>query len=351
MRARKLLLIGVVAVIGVIAARALGLWTANQFGSTPDSSQAPTPALVFAEEDLTFGPVPESESVERELRITNTSTEAVTIDHFDKSCSCLGVEPNQQVVVGPGETRTLRIKLKTAIPHGQVATDDGMYHETVDVAAVWGDGKGQRVEVTLRYSVQQTVGFDPADVRLGVVSHREPVRVTATVTLLPPITDIRVLHHPDWVVNVTAKGGGNREVTATPARPGELRVVNDSLQVVPVGADGEERPARPLFIRGEVRLDVVSLPADLPLGLLTVGTTVEESFRLKSLTNRPFEVMKVESDSPDVTVMADPTDRKLFTARAKVAGRGNQERWVTVTVRQDDTSEVMVRIPIRYLGN
>ena len=104
MRARKFVLIAVVAVVAILAARALGLWVGGQFLSPPTTQPAPLPALVFAEEDLTFGPIPESEPVERTLRLTNHSAEPITVERFDTSCSCLGVEPAGNLTLPAGET-------------------------------------------------------------------------------------------------------------------------------------------------------------------------------------------------------------------------------------------------------
>lgn len=351
MRARKWLLFVAIAVVAVIAARSLGLWAGSAFFPSVENA-SPQPALVFAEEDLTFGPIPESEQIERELRLTNTSAEPVTVERFETSCACLRVEPVGRLTLTAGETRTLRIKLNASIPANAKLSSDGLFHETVTVDAVVPVAVTitARVRTEVRYTVRQTILFDPPVVSLGVVSHREPVTVKATLTLRPPIQDVRVLPHPVWAVSVVGKGDGVREVTATPTRPGEPRVVNDPLQVVPVGSDGQDRPARPLLIRGEVKLDIASTPADIPLGRVKVGTTVEESFRLSSLTGRKFEVLRATTDAAEDSVTVDPTDANQLHLRVRTTASGDQERRVTVTVKQDDGQVCEVRVPVRYFG-
>jgi hypothetical protein len=352
MRVRKILLIAVIAVAAVAAARILGLWVGGQLFSSPTNA-TPTPVLVFAEEDLTFGSIPESEQVERELRITNTSAEPVTIERFETSCSCLGVEPTGPLTAQPGEIKALRIKLNASIPTGAQLTPDGLFVEDVTVGAVVSAGSNPQEErffATLRYTVRQTVRFDPPVVQLGVVSHREPVQVKSTLILLPPIQDVRVLPHPEWVVTATSKGDHQREITAIPARPGIPRVVNDPVQLVPVGNDGKDRPERSLFIRGEIKQDIISTPNDIPLGRVTIGMTAEETFRLTSLTNRRFDVLKLSSEAADVAVSTDPSDAKLLTVRLTTKDRGAQVRWVSVLVKQDDGSNCEVRVPIKYHG-
>jgi hypothetical protein len=351
MRARKFLLIAGVAIVAVVAARALGLWVGESLFSPPTNPTS-TPALVFAEGDLTFGPIPESEQVERELRLTNTSAEPITIERFETTCSCLGVETAGGLTLAGGETKSLRIKLKASIPVNANLPADGLFHETVTVTAVVPATVHlpRRLPTQFRYTVRQTVAFDPPVVSFGVVSHREPLVAKATLTMLPPITDVRVLPHPEWDVKVTAKGKHQREVMATPTRLGVPRVLNDLLQVVPVGQDGEERPTRFVAIRGEVMQDIVSTPADLSLGRVKVGTTVEDSCRLISLTGRKFEVGLATSDKPEVTTSADPSDPCLLNLRVRTTATSDQVRWVVVTVKQDNGQACDVRIPVRYLG-
>ncbi len=351
MRARKLLLIAVVLVTAVVVARGLGLWVGGQFFTSP-TNPTPAPALVFAAEDLTFGPIPESEPVERELRLTNTTAEPITVERFETSCSCLGVEPAGSLTLAAGETKTLRIKLKAAIPSNAKLSGDGLFDETVTVTAVVPTTVHPtgRLRAEFRYTVRQTVRFEPAVVQLGVVSHREPLTAKATLTLRPPIADVRVLPHPEWAVKLADGGNGRREIVATPIRPGVPRAVNDTLQFVPVGSDGVDRPARPLTLRGEVNHDITSSPTDILLGRLRLGTKTEETIRFVSRTNRKFTVLTLPTVTDDVEVVASETDTLSFTLRIEIRGRGGQERHLSVTVRQDDGTDVTLRIPIRYLG-
>lgn len=351
MRARKFLLFAVLVVAAIVVTRGLGLWVGGQFLSPPTTQPAPRPALAFAEDDLTFGPIPESEPIERDLRLTNTTAEPITVERFDTSCSCLGVEPAGSLTLAAGETKTLRIKLKASIPANAKLSADGLFDETVTVTAVVPTmvHPTGRLRAEFRYTVRQTVRFEPAAVQLGVVSHREPLTAKATLTLRSPITEVRVLPHPEWVVSVTAKGD-TRELALTPTKPGVPRVVNDSIQVIPVGGDGEDRPARPLGIRGEVKHDITSSPPDILLGRLTLGTKSEETIRLVSRTNREFTVPILPTATDDIVVVASDTDPLSFTLRIDIRGRGEQERHLSVTVRQDDGTDATLRIPIRYLG-
>jgi hypothetical protein len=202
----------------------------------------------------------------------------------------------------------------------------------------------------VRFTVQQTVQFDPPVVQLGVVSHREPIRVKATITLRDPIQEVRVLPHSEWDVAVTPKGKDQREVVATPTRPGMPRFVNDPFQVVPVGTDGQDRPARPLILSGEVKPDVVGSPSEVVLGRVRTGATCVEGVRLISLTRRKFELVRIASESPDVTVHPDASLGGGHSVSVVVRGTGDQVRVVSAKVRQDDGSELTVMIPIRFHG-
>jgi hypothetical protein len=149
---------------------------------------------------------------------------------------------------------------------------------------------------------------------------------------------------------VTAKGDGVREITATPTKPGEVRAVNDTLRVIPVGSDGEDRPERGLTIRGEVKSDVIANPADISLGRVKVGSEWEESFTITSLTKRPFVIERVNGDSDEVTAAVAAAENKQLRVRVRVTGNGEQVRWVTVAVKEDDGRASQVRIPVRYFG-
>jgi hypothetical protein len=351
MPTRKLMVAIVLTVGAVVAARARGLWVGEQLSPrkpTPDA-----PALVFATDDLTFGPIPEGESIERELRLTNTSKVPVAVERWERSCSCLGIEPAGNFTVPPGETTVLRVMLNASIPANGKLSDDGLYREQVNLDAVAVAPPGvaaPRFSAVVRFTVRPTLRFDPPGVKFGVVSHREPLVVKTTVTLLPPITEIRVVPHPEWDVTVTTKGDTQREIVATPKKPGEPRVVNDALQLQPIGSDGKARPSRPLLLKGEVRSDIVSSPADIPLGRVKVGVTVDESFRVLSLTGRKFEVVSLSAEPHELIVRRDTADETLFLVRAAVTERGQKQCIVTVIAKQDDGQLHTLRVPVCYSG-
>jgi Protein of unknown function (DUF1573) len=348
---RNFVFIGM-AVTAITVAVLAGTVVGNALRTNASTAKATVP-LVFVVEDLTFGPVPESEQIEHELRVTNVSSDEVRIDRFTTSCTCLGVEPKNGIVLQPSETKAIRIKLKGVVPDEQRSSSDGKVSTTVEVSAVIrapGNGKWMPVTATLRFSIQRAIRFEPAYTGLGIVSHREPVIVNAIVTLFPPVVDVRVLPNPEWQVRITKMDENRRAIRAQPTQIGVPRVLNDTLYVVPYSSVGVELPHGKFAISGEIKADVVSLPAQIPLGRVECGVTVEESFRLTSLTNRSFDVVKVEPGTPDVVVTADPMDPKVFSARVETKEKGEQERLVVIRVRQNDGNELTVRIPIRYLG-
>jgi hypothetical protein len=165
----------------------------------------------------------------------------------------------------------------------------------------------------------------------------------------PPATKLRAVAHEDWTVTITGEGN-TRELVAVLKQPGVPRPLNDLIEVIPSDDSGVNRPAHGLKVVGEIKPDVVGSPALLPLGRVKVGSVVEESFRLVSLSGRKFEVLEVAGETADVTVTKESSDPKAYTARVTVTGTGEQTRRITAKVKQDDGNQAFSTLLVRYHG-
>lgn len=351
MRARKWALIAVVVVVAVVAARGLGLWVGGFLSRThgDDGSQQP---LVYADEDLDFGLLPEGDKVTRPVRITNQTAETITLGRFEYSCSCLEIEPGRDVVFEPGQTRTFHMTVHTGIPDGAAPTG-GVYERVVDIAAVRtsaGGHKPGRSLASLRYRLEATVIFDPDRVDVGTVSHLDPLSVQSKVTFGPRVADVRIIPHPEWDVRWLPASHGDHVFRATPTRRGEVRLLSSQIMFLPVAADGSELPPRSFTIKGEVRPDVGGWPASLPLGRMSMNQETEESVRFVSLTDRHFTVIEVEGDE-GVTVEPNDPEKVSVRVRVRASGEGEQRRSVRARIRTDEGGEFKAVVPVTYFSD
>jgi hypothetical protein len=346
-RALKWVIVCGVVIVGVVVAKVGGDRVAGWLWGTPPAE----PKLEFAADDLTFGPVLDSEQTERELRLTNPSAQAVIVERFETSCSCLVGDPSGGFVIAPGEMKVLRLKLRGSIPVNRQPNDDGLHTETVNIRAVYSiaNGKPMRAEASIRYTIRADLRIDPSEVAVGVVSHREPLTVKTKLILYPPVEAVRVKPHPLWVVSISGEGM-TRELVAVPTKLGVPRKLDETIHLIPISANKLDNPVKSFRIHGEIKPDITSSPADVSIGRVAVGKTPEESFRLVSQTQRRFEVTQVGSESLDATILTDPADSFGFVVRVRATAREDQERKVWVKVKQDDGSELTVTIPVRYYG-
>ncbi len=349
---RQLLLLVV-----LLAGGAVAYWGGGSLVRALRSGATTNPVVVselLVEVETTADPIREADQFSREVSLTNGSSLPITLNGFENSCSCLSVQPSGPAVLVPSETKPYMITLKGLIPDRAKVEDDGVFRESVTLTPVYSVGESAKLHRTtaeIRYAIRAAIRLTPTVLNLGVVSDRlADGSRTVTCQLLDGTANVAVEPHAEWSASIELDTPRTRVIRLVPRNPGTVRSVSDVVRVVPLDESGAKLPARSLPIVGEVKADIQSEPVSVPFGRVAVGDTVEDVFRLVSLTQRPFTIAGVTSASGDVAVVPQPTDATSYLVRLTAKHLGEQELAVAVRVKQDDGREVTAAVPVRYRG-
>lgn len=326
------------------------IWDARSHSPHP----ANTPrALVFVEDDLRIGVVPNGEIVDRPLRLKNAGDESVRLSHFEISCSCLGISPDRNLVLAPGESLSLTIRLKADANNSTIDFESGLSASSTSLTAVYsvGDSRLRKVSATLRYDIRTEALFAPPSMQLGRVSHRSTIGASTTVRLFPPVRSIRFLAHPEWRTRLESAGVDRWTLFVEAVRPTGPRAIDDAIEYVVRTDDGRDRTSRTISVRGEVVADLHAVPDSILFGRSVPGRIREESFRIESRTGRPFSILRWDCDASKGTVTPDDDDKTAFLVSVVSKSSAAGEHLVRVVVGDDNGLEHAIAIPVRYLAS
>lgn len=314
--------------------------------------------LIATGEALAFGRVPETSSLKRSFRLENVSDRAITITRFQATCDCLGVTPSGGVTLQPGESAGFTVELRLLL-RAAVRDTDGeplrvqlrAVYTTTDEGA-----PEQTAEWELTGTIVPTIQVRPALLHLGSQSERRSslegkVRVTAA----RGVRGIECQAPAGWEAAATETRGttGNAfEVTIRSCGKLSPREIDTVIRVIPISEAGERLPGKEVKLQGVVVRDVAVYPGEVHFGRQARGGEGAEAVQLRSLTGRPFRIVKVASSSQDLAVTRDERVRDgwVYALRLRFAGSGEQVARVVFHVREEDGIEYEVRVPVRYFG-
>lgn len=344
MRARKIIFIGVLVLVGVVAARGLGLWVSGQFKSPTTIPTTTSFRLSIADGKEDFGTAWDSSHLDWILPIRNDEPTTITVESVGLSCSCISLSP-KSFTIKPGEVIQVRLIVNLAAKRRE--TDEAAF-ELFPVARV-GDGPTQKLHWTIRGRTRQFVRLD------------EPLsfgRVSAAASVFPPIVsqfttveplpdgfDVQV-SHPAYTAAVTA-------VVDQPTRhhirvdgPTDRTPKEIALQIVirPRGEAAKRFPATTLTATGQIVRDVSPSPANLLVGGLSVGELTVHKVSLVSLSGSAFRVLECETSGEDVAVVDEGGEIRVSVKGTRV---GSQNGHVRYRVRAVD-GDYDVLLPISY---
>jgi hypothetical protein len=319
--------------------------------------ESPESVLRIAGDELDLGRVWETSRYEHTIHITNLLDRPVTIAGFAKTCDCLEISPTEGVLIQPHESKSFTLHLSLVSRSEVTRPRDGEAFQ-VGLSARYSDDRQVQGTTSWRlYGViAPTLRFAPGVLQIGTRSEREAL--IGPALRIEANDSIDVIHAeapPGWSVIVSrdqeSPAGPFRAVVRRreEAKPGR---VADVIRFTPVDHDGQRLPAKELKIVGEIVPDVVAHPQEIHHGRQRCGATAEETLRIVSLTNRPFQVTKASSGSADLEVnrVADKDGGWLYSLRVRFSATGEQEARVRFTIREEDAKESEVTVPVRYQG-
>ncbi|MBX9578829.1 MAG: DUF1573 domain-containing protein [Gemmataceae bacterium] len=324
MSRRVMVAVGLVAVIlAGIAGPLPGEWR-NTRGGGAHRPDPPAAVLTLDPRDLDFGEAWETDRFRWVVRVRNTSEKAVHIERVGASCGCTGVTP-QQLTLDPAATADLSLAIDLTAnpdPSGEFAVR--LTVEPADPAT----GRALPPAVAVVQGRRRPV-FRIAPVHfLGRYSRATPPGGPWTV----PFTSAVPLDR----VSASASGSFERaEVTPTdpagtafvarvwPRGPLPLGEFGGELALRP-HRGGEAVPDRRTRLSGAVVPDVEAEPPTVSGGGRAAGESFEYPVRLQSLSGQPFQVVRFETTTPDLTIRPAGAEYVLSRACGPAAPAASQ---------------------------
>jgi hypothetical protein len=203
--------------------------------------------------------------------------------------------------------------------------------------------------------VRPALRLTTSEVRLGLQSIRQPgFERVVDAEAVEQVARIDVPPSQRWTVEVTGspRGPRDRQIRIRAVEPIAPGVVDERLVFIPIDDQGRRLPESELRITGEFVPDIACEPREVRFGRIPVGSVVEDTITIRSLTGRPCTVNTVTTSPPDLTT--GPAERRndqwvcRVTCRVRVAGEQSADLRIEVT---DDAGRVtIVVVPVRVTG-
>jgi len=350
----------------LVVGTTLGLGVAYGLRKTlfkgPNVSPAPISLSVLqvSDEGLNIGTVYETGGYIHRLHITNPNSAPITIQQFQRSCTCADISPGQNVTLLGGETVQFTLDLDLAIrtPKADLSRDHPFLIELSPVC-VTPDGRTFIQVWRIAGTVRPTIRTNPMALWLGPISEKQKLfEASFEVETSSYVKRIETEPHSAWTTRCAPNENvaDRYTITIEPKTSLTPRAISDTIKIIPVGTDDRRLPAKEVKLTGEITRDVVSSPQVVHFGPRNLGASCERLFQLRSLTNRRFRVERTAIEGEDLQVVPDAAPNEQFTqsaacrVRQKVAKAGEQESKVTFRIHDEDGATYDISVPIRYFG-
>lgn len=313
--------------------------------------------LSVAADELNLGRVYETDSYEHIFHIKNRGDRPVTITRFEKTCDCLGIEPEADVTLQPQESKPFAIKLSLVSRDTAWAPAGEAFQVRFGALYRVDDGAQKSTNWSWRLNsvIVPTIRLSPTVIQLGTQSDRVPVlEQSVVIEAAEEILRIDCEAPQQWSVEaIEDKEGiasnGFRLTVRSQGKLG-LRKVSDDIRLIPVDHYGGRLPAKTLKVVGEIIPDVVVLPGEIHHGRQLVGAVVEEAIRLVSLTNRHFRIKDVTAEAENLAVTRISSDESIYSLRLRVTKTGEHQVEAKFVIRDDEGTEFTITASVRYDG-
>jgi hypothetical protein len=330
------------------AVSALGL-KYFQAAESPDLANVLQPSP----DGLDFGEVWDRSDFSSTLSITNRWQEDIEIKRFNVTCTCTRIEPST-LVIRAGQTRDVRLdlNLRTNLKPGLPVQD---FEAQISPEFSVGKPISESIWWTIRGRVRSAMQFDPSFVDFGRVSELAQPKMSGRTTI-KALTSIQKLTatstSPNYSVEVkkrTLDGSDLFDLIVTPQKPLSKGAILFSVDIVPELADGSCLPVRQLQVAGKIVGDVESSPQAVINGACLVGTTLEHSIVLRSLTGGPFDVTEVRCEGEGLSIERVGNEPS-FRITQRINARGDQLGKVILGVRTEVGRNDEVVVPVSSFG-
>ena len=317
----------------------------------------PEQVLVVDVEHLDFGEVWVRHDFHWTLPIRNTSSRDIRIASMITSCGCTSVEPESIVVPARSEVPvelSLDLRPSNSAPSAQLRRPF-----SVRVMARTDSPSTSSAQWRIEGVVRTPIAFSPSvvDFEQSLVEGMPFDARTVRVGCNEPVERLVVDCDPNLaVVDCTRLAESDSERFAIRVLPADDLPVGDhefDVSVQAILADGTSTPTILLPVRARILDDIRVLPELSHLGVLEVGSEVEETLRLESRRGAAFSVESAKPDSDKVTIArlerVSPT-AWVCMLRCRVASEGETSAPVRFAVRYESGGQSEVCAVVRWRG-
>jgi hypothetical protein len=316
--------------------------------------------LFVAPSQLDFGEAYQDQRLQRRIVIENHGEHDIDIHRFVTACSCAAVMPTS-LSIPAGEKRTVVLTLDLTSPSpakGNSATRDfrTFFQPVIRQAS------GQEILLDgweLTGKIRRVVDLSRWVVDLGNHSElRQPIPSQhIDVTCLVPLRALTAkCVCNDFQVEVAEDQArpSTRKIRITPTGDLSPRIYRFEIQLEVELNTGAVLHPRPILVNGQIVADIQASPPTVSFGVRSLGTTMEDTVTLSSLSSAAFKVVEARSLTPGLSFVCEGQDGKSAYRRFRVIQRcelpGPQTGSGTIVVEKKSggTSEVPIRI--EYYG-
>ena len=319
------------------------LWYSNK----NHSSQG---GLEFQAEDLDLGLIQETQTVESTVRVKNTTSGKLKLLQFGTSCECLEVEP-KQAEFEPGETKSFRLLIKGDVDADAVVDEKGIATKSIQLGCIIqtaANEKSQLATAILTVKIAATMKIDPGKYDFGSVSTRTgSLTAFVSVKQFDGADRFRVQDHPEWKIEVKESKGKESKLLLTNLHPQKVRMIRDTINVIPLRASGTELPLKYLRLTGSLEEEIQTQHKMYHAGRVKLQEEIQEIVVLHSLAGSSFKA-KLKSAPSDVRVecLRDST----FQIDFKGTQLGEQQVSIVFAIEYDDKQLGEKVVQLQYYG-
>jgi hypothetical protein len=355
--------------VGLMGLFALVFWIAMK---SRRMVAAPPPTLVVDERYLSVGEVWEDPAFVWTLPIRNTTNKDVEIVGFAADCSCARIEPPSLKIPAQG-TREVRLTLDLRVPHrdpdsekvhpavglrGESSNAKCPYQFTIKLIPVYPNGPDPLGGWEITGQVRQVGTLVPNEVHFDDTLARGTSNVKKKVAFLSkvPVRQVVATCDPAVAKLEVKRETGNAEkydIIVIPKTDRKIGAFKAEGKVQLTLTTGEQLPPLLLPISGVLLEDIQARPASLLLGVVTVGTTVDESFLIFSDSDSPFELEQVDVPTGSkVQVVRQVSEGvKQLKLTQEITHRGDQRISLRFRARhQKNELATEILVPVVYYG-
>ncbi|MGL4551379.1 MAG: DUF1573 domain-containing protein [Gemmataceae bacterium] len=350
----------IIAVTGAALAALFATKVLRALRSSPEDGveTGSQPVLVVAKGSLDFGEVWEDDAFRWTVRIDNPGPHDVQIDDFRTNCNCTSIEP-RTVVVPRGGGADVRLVLDLTSTRSATAAQSVQLFVASIAPVIRGQADDRPEWWTIRGRVRKLIGERVTKIDFG--HHSELAQPLAPQKqMIHSLAPLRRLDASEptgrfgVAVVATDEIGHRFEIEVNPLKAFAAGPLEGEVSLRLVAKDGRPLPARRVLLRGRIVPDIEASPPVIVLGVHEVGTVVDDTFSLRSLTGRRFRVTRLTAEGEGVAAETAASDRENPSNSVKVVARvqhkGKTQGVVRAVVTSVDGREQEVVVPVWFQG-